>query len=106
MTSAREKAIGDELYVSAKAAAEMLGVNVTTLYAYVTRKGIRSQAIPGERARRYWRADIERLRGTGGEKVKASSGTPATSQVTLVTKRGRFYRGRDSIELSARATFE
>jgi citrate synthase len=84
----------------------MLGVSVTTLYAYVSRKGIRSQAIPRERARRYWRADIERLRESGGEKIKALNGTPPTSQVTLVTKSGRFYRGHDSIELSMRATFE
>src|SRR4030081_1131487 len=100
MASARGRAISEELYVSAKTAAEMLGVSVTTLYAYVSRKGIRSQAIPHERARRYWRADIERLRESVSEKIKAVNGTPPTSQVTLVMKSGGFSRGHDSIELS------
>jgi citrate synthase len=52
----------DALYLSAEQAARALEVTVATLYAYVSRKQIRSERIAGSRARRYWRADIERLR--------------------------------------------
>ncbi len=55
----------DDLYVSAEAAAEMLSVSLPTLYAYVSRKKIRSQPVPGTRRSRYWRADIERIAGGG-----------------------------------------
>jgi citrate synthase len=102
---ARESAREAELYMDAPAAAKMLGVSVTTLYAYVGRKGIRSQPVPGSRVRRYWRADIERL-ASGGGKTGTSQWTPAASRITLATKHGRFYRGRDSIELATHATLE
>jgi citrate synthase len=41
-------------FVNAKAAADALGVTVTTLYAYVGRKQIRTQRIPGSKQRGYW----------------------------------------------------
>ena len=52
----------DDRYFTAAEAAEALGVSISTLYVYVGRKGIRSQAVPGSKQRRYWRPDIERLR--------------------------------------------
>src|SRR5690606_37127685 len=51
----------DHLYLSAEEAAGILGVNLPTLYAYVSRKNIRSVKVEGSRKRRYWAADIERL---------------------------------------------
>ena len=49
-------------YLSAAEAAERLGVNLQTLYVYVSRKGIRSRPVPGTRQKQYWREDIERIR--------------------------------------------
>src|SRR5882672_7678566 len=51
------------LYISAKEAAAALGVSIPTLYAYVSRGLIRSQGVAGSRNRRYWKVDIERLKG-------------------------------------------
>jgi helix-turn-helix protein len=48
---------GDE-YLSAADAMKFLGVSAQTLYAYVSRKGIRSRPIPGSRQRRYWKSDL------------------------------------------------
>lgn len=92
-------------YVSAREAAELLGVSVNTVYVYVGRKGIRSQAVPGSRERRYWRADLERLvrrepRGAIKGEVRRESA------LTLITERGPFYRGHGAVELSETATAE
>ncbi len=95
------------LYVEAPEAAEMLGVSVTTLYAYVSRKSIRSFPTPGTRRRRYWRADVEAIRS---KLVPAGAPTPSTlvrdTELTLLTKSGLFYRGHSAIALSRTASLE
>jgi len=53
----------EALYTTAKEAAAALGVSIPTLYAYVSRGLIRSQGVAGSRNRRYWKVDIERLKG-------------------------------------------
>jgi citrate synthase len=103
------------LYTSAKEAAGALGVSVPTLYAYVSRGLIRSQGVPGSRNRRYWTVDIERLKGKRvadehkdgppgpGEEIK---GLVNETKITLLTRRGLYYRGRDVVELAETQTFE
>src|SRR5260370_4182719 len=54
---------GEALYTTAKEAAAALGVSIPTLYAYVSRGLIRSQGVAGSRNRRYWKVDIDRLKG-------------------------------------------
>jgi citrate synthase len=97
----------DDLYVSAEAAAEMLGVNLPTLYAYVSRKKIRSQSVPGTRRNRYWRADIERIAG-GGEAPAAErpGGLRRETDITLITEQGPHYRGESAVRLSATRSVE
>jgi len=60
----------DERYLSAGRAAEELGVSVATLYAYVSRGMIRSEAAGGKKRNRRYRAeDVRRLkerRSAGG----------------------------------------
>ncbi len=89
-----------DLYMSAEAAALELGVSVTTLYAYVGRKQIRSRKVEGTRQRHYWRADIERIKR--GDKTAVGDGeiVGRDSDITLVTPDGPFYRGHSAIELS------
>jgi citrate synthase len=92
------------LYLTAEEAARELGVSVTTLYAYVSRKQIRTQKAPGSRTRRYWREDIERLKGAsgaGGEDLLAPRST-----ITLITETDLFYRGRNVVELAETETLE
>jgi citrate synthase len=97
----------DDLYVSAEAAAEMLRVSLPTLYAYVSRKKIRSQAVPGTRRNRYWRADIERIAG-GGEAPVAErlGGLRRETDITLVTDDGPHYRGQSAVRLSETRSVE
>ena len=97
----------DDLYVSAEAAAEILGVNLPTLYAYVSRKKIRSQSVPGTRRNRYWRADIERIAG-GGEAPVAErpGGLRRETDITLITEQGPHYRGESAVRLSETRSVE
>src|ERR1700722_15102661 len=103
-----EKRAGkDSLYLTADEAARSLGVSVTTLYAYVGRKQIRSQRVPGARQRRYWRADIERLRASGEpESETPRSGVSQESEITLITPQGPYFRGKNALELAETSTLE
>ena len=95
----------DDRYLTAAEAAAELGVSLQTLYVYVGRKGIRSQAIPGSRLRRYWKADIQRIKGRQAAGA-AFEGPGQESQLTLLTGEDILYRGISAIELSASASFE
>jgi citrate synthase len=53
----------EERYLSARRAAEELGVSLATLYAYVSRGMVRSEAVEGKgRNRRYRAEDVRRLK--------------------------------------------
>jgi citrate synthase len=96
----------DSNYLSAEQAAKALNVSLQTLYAYVSRKGVRSLPIPGTRKRRYWKSDIDRLR----EKKQPVAITPGPlkheSAITLITGSDIFYRGRNAVELAESSSFE
>lgn len=95
------------LYMTAQEAAEALGVSRTTLYAYVSRRGIRSLPVDGTRERLYWRSDIEGARRARGRPKRESGKVAAIrSGVSLQTDEKLFYRGYDAIELSEKATLE
>jgi len=105
----------EALYTTAKEAAAALGVSIPTLYAYVSRGFIRSQGVAGSRNRRYWKVDIERLKGrripdAHGQEPPASGeeirGLDNETKITLLTHRGLYYRGRDVAELAETETFE
>jgi citrate synthase len=51
------------LYLTAKEATEELGISLATLYSYVSRGLIRSDAEPGSRRKRYWAEDIRDMSG-------------------------------------------
>ena len=98
-------------YLSSREAADRLGVKLPTLYAYTSRGLVRS--LPGERgpARRYLRADIERLRARGESR---RGGPPAgggalrfgepvlDSSITWLSDQGPMYRGHLAVDLAAR----
>lgn len=100
----------DHLYMTAEQAAERLAINLPTLYAYVSRKNIRSVKIEGSRKRRYWAADIERL--AKGEQRSSPAQQPElglgiqSSAITLLTDNGVYYRGVSATELADQATVE
>ena len=100
----------DQHWIDARTAAARLGIQVRTLYAYVSRGQVRS--VPGERGRPrlYALADVERLRvrrdaRSGHGAVAAGAlrwGEPVLdSAITSITARGPAYRGRLAVELAA-----
>src|SRR5215212_9125524 len=106
--------MGEGRYLTARRAAEELGVSLATLYAYVSRGRIRSEAAGG-RGRRYRAEDVRRLRERKERRRDPDAvvegalswGTPVMeSAITLVTDDGLYYRGRDTVALSAGSTVE
>lgn len=96
----------DDDYISAEEAAALLGVTIDTFYVYVTRKNLRSTGIPNSRKRRYWRADVEQLRGRGRKPPASPTDLDGESSITLLTEDNLFYRGQSVRELVNRPTFE
>ncbi len=103
-----------DTWVSAAEAVRLLGVTRSTLYAYVSRGFLRSEATAGKtRARRYAREDVERLKRRGEErrnpdKVAAHAmqwGLPVLeSAITLIDGARLYYRGHDAVELARTRT--
>jgi citrate synthase len=97
-------------WVTAEQAAARLDVSRATLYAYVSRGHIRSQAMAsGSRVRGYASEDVERLlqRAEGRrdpEKAAAGAlrwGVPVLeSAITLIDGRCLYYRGRNAVTLA------
>src|ERR1700727_1380059 len=82
-------------------AARRLGVKVSTLYAYVSRRLLASHTAEGGRRRLFDLADIERLavRQRGGRKVESRVATIPTGVTQLRDDDGPFYAGRSATEL-------
>ncbi|HEV3056671.1 MAG TPA: citrate/2-methylcitrate synthase [Vicinamibacterales bacterium] len=98
------------VWMRAADAAGVLRVSRATLYAYVSRGYIRSQAMPGSsRERGYSRDDVERLRRRTEERRdpdKAAAGALhwgvpiLESSITLIDGRHLYYRGQDAVGLA------
>ncbi|HVR39523.1 MAG TPA: citrate synthase family protein [Thermoanaerobaculia bacterium] len=105
-----------DAFLGADEAAKRLGVNRATLYAYVSRGFIRSEAVPGKaRERRYSREDVERLRQRTEERKdpeKAAQhalrwGVPILESALTLMSNGRlYYRGHDAAELARTRSLE
>src|SRR3954452_6614018 len=103
-------------WITAIEAATLLGVNRATLYAYVSRGRIRSQAVPGKsRGRSYSRDDVERLRRRteerrGPDKAAARTlqwGMPVLeSAIALIDGQRLYYRGVDAATLAQERSLE
>jgi citrate synthase len=106
----------DERYLSAGRAAEELGVSLATLYAYVSRGMIRSEAVGGKKRNRRYRAeDVRRLRERKERRRDPDGvlegvlhwGTPVMeSGITLIDDGRLYYRGRDVLDLAGRKSIE
>jgi citrate synthase len=105
-----------ERYLSAGRAAEELGVSVATLYAYVSRGLVRSEAVEGKKRNRRYRAEDvgrlkqrkERRRDPDGVVEGALHwGTPVMeSGITLIDDGRLYYRGCDVVDLAGRKSIE
>jgi len=97
-------------WVDARAAAKLLGIDLRTLYAYVSRGQVHSVAGERGRKRLYAVEDLDRLKTrrdarAGHGAVAAGAlrwGEPVLdSAITKITPEGPVYRGRSAIELAA-----
>jgi citrate synthase len=103
-------------WIGAADASRLLGVSRATLYAYVSRSFVRSQASPhSPRERLYSRDDVERLRRRTEERRqpdKAAAralqwGMPILeSSIALIDGRRLFYRGLDAASLARSHSLE
>ncbi|MDX1993086.1 MAG: citrate synthase family protein [bacterium] len=103
-------------YLSAKDAAEQLGITLPTLYAYVSRGLIRSEPLDDtRRTRRYLAEDVQKLidrREQREDPSKAAQaalhwGTPVMdSAITLIEDGRLYYRGYDATQLAVERSFE
>src|SRR5437667_7881148 len=98
--------------LTARQAADRLGIKLDTLYAYVSRGRLHSVTIPGSRERRYRVEDVEALldrRAAGAPAHRADPGAlmPVIgSSICLIENGCLYYRGEDAIRLSDTATLE
>jgi len=103
-------------YLTAREAAQELSISLPTLYAYVSRGLIRSEAAGGsKRDRRYRVEDVQKLkerreqRRDPGKAVERALhwGAPIMdSALTLIAEGRVYYRGRDALELATQCTVE
>ncbi len=95
-------------YLSSREAAQLLGIKLETLYAYVSRGLIQSVEKGAGSSHLYRREDVEYLRSRGHARAEGSlfkAGTPRWSEpivhtaITRITPNGPAYRGRLALEL-------
>jgi citrate synthase len=108
--------MGNRGDLTAREAADELGISPATLYAYVSRGLIHSEPGPsGSRQRRYRRADVEALKERQAQRrdparsaeTALSWGTPVLeSAITLIEGGRLYYRGHDALALARSARFE
>src|SRR5215217_8000068 len=106
----------EERYLSAGRAAEELGVSLATLYAYVSRGMVRSEAVEGKKRNRRYRAeDVRRLKERKERRRDPDGvvegalhwGTPVLeSGITLIEGGGLYYRGSDVVALAGEKSIE
>jgi citrate synthase len=98
--------------LTARQAADRLGIKLDTLYAYVSRSRLQSVSVPGSRERRYRVEDVEALLATReGERPARNTESEALmpvigSSICLIENGRLFYRGKDAVRLSEEATLE
>jgi citrate synthase len=103
-------------YLTAKEVTAILGVSTATLYAYVSRGLIRSEAIDGSsRTRRYNADDVQKLKARKTQRKNPAEaarlalhwGAPVLeSALTLIADGNLYYRGYEALELAVTRTFE
>lgn len=102
-------------YLTAKEAAKELDINLATLYAYVSRGLIRSEAGSDPRSKRYNKEDILNIKGRKELRrnpAKAAEtvldwGTPVlASEISLISEGQLYYRGQNVIDLASKYSLE
>jgi citrate synthase len=106
----------DSPHLSAEQAAKALGISLPTLYAYVSRGLVRSEAVSGsKRHRRYPAEDVrtlKRRKDLRRNPAKAIEGAlhwgepVMESAITMIADGHLYYRGHDVVSLTGSRTIE
>jgi citrate synthase len=100
------------MLLTARQAADRLGIKLDTLYAYVSRGRLCSVVVQGTRERRYRGEDVEALLdGRSGARPPPNAIPealmPALGSAICLIENGRvYYRGQDAVCLAGGATLE
>src|SRR5580704_17901627 len=100
------------MLLTARQAADRLGIKLDTLYAYVSRGRLRSVMVPGTRERRYRGEDVDAMRDARSSirpppNSDAEALMPVIGSSICLIENGRFYyRGQDAVRLADGATLE
>lgn len=100
------------MLLTARQAADRLGIKLDTLYAYVSRGRLRSVTVPGSRERRYRVEDVEGLLDLrSGDRLARRNdsetlGPVIASSICLIEEGRFYYRGRDAVGLAECASLE
>jgi citrate synthase len=100
------------MLLTAREAADRLGIKLDTLYAYVSRGRLRSVLVPGTRERRYRGEDVEALLNTRSGARPPHTRDPEAlmpvigSSICLIENGHLYYRGKDAVRLSDTASLE
>ncbi len=102
--------------MSAREACEALSIDRATLYSYVSRGLIRSEAANSSRRERQYSAeDVAKLKARKHSRRDPEAAARETlrwgmpvmeSALTLITPDGHYYRGKNALELAQHGTFE
>src|SRR5215831_13910033 len=99
-----------QTFLTAREAADRLGVKLDTLYAYVSRGRLRSVGLPGSRERRYRTDEVEALLGVAQSVSRGAEPEalmPVIASAICLIEDGRFYyRGSDAVTLAEGASLE
>src|SRR5579859_3468360 len=112
----RDISLEKKRYLTAQEAATELEISLDTLYAYVSRGLLRSEASNGQKRNRWYPLeDVQRLKKRKGEyhhpdKVATGAmqaGTPVMeSAITMLTEDNFYYRGHDALTLATTYSVE
>jgi citrate synthase len=96
------------MLLTAREAAERLGIKLDTLYAYVSRGQLRSIEVADSRERHYDADEIERFRaGKRAAHAQAEALVPVIgSAICLIENHRLYYRGEDASALANTAALE
>src|ERR1700735_2849804 len=97
------------MLLTAHETAELLGIKLDTLYAYVSRGLLESVEVSDSRKRHYDADNVERFRagrgGGRGARAQAEALMPVIgSAICLIENHRLYYRGHDALELAERAS--
>src|SRR4051812_28252176 len=90
MSKVAAKTVANDVYMDAGEVARTLGISLPTLYAYVSRKKIRTHRPAGQKTSQYLREDVEQIKTRNPKSSQRTflPGLVTSSSITLLAESG------------------